>query len=79
MPAININLVRVCDGGCHATFGVSVDGGQTHNVVLDVDDIRGSSASDIPETLAMLLKIRFRGKTRAQIRNDAQAGIHLVI
>lgn len=78
MPSVSYTFVERCEGGCHVTLDISLDGGQAKRVVYDIDEIRaafGRKTAEEKEQIAlMLLALKFHGRTRNQIQTAFQNG-----
>lgn len=78
MPNITYAFVSRCDGGCHVTMDVAVDGGQARRVVWDIDRVReamGKLTEAQWEKLALdILGVRLHGLSRNEIQTAFQSG-----
>lgn len=79
--SVAVTLESVCAGQGHAHLSVSVDGGAARPVTVEVDEVLGGlDWTDAKAALVMILRLHFRGRTKAQARAEFQAGpINLVI
>lgn len=78
MATISYTFVDRCSGGGHTRFDISVNGGAAQRVVFDTDDLRAPLSQLTDEqrerAMALILKIHFAGRTRAQIITELNAG-----
>jgi cell division GTPase FtsZ len=65
----------VCAGGDHVTITVQAGAGQARTFTYLMPQITQAMSEDDIETIALgLLRLHFRGRTRAQIVSEFQAG-----
>jgi hypothetical protein len=80
MASVSVTFVSACDGGCHVQVLASIDGGQAQTVRLNRDDVLTPLAPiEAPDVINDILRVRWRGKTAAQMRADLQAGITMTV
>ena len=79
--SITVTLDGVCAGANHAHLSVSVQGGASKQVTVEIDEVLGGlDWSDAREQLLTVLRLHFRGRTKAQANAEMQAGpLSLVI
>lgn len=79
--SVTVTLDGVCTGGDHAHLSVSVQGGAAKQFTILVDDVLGGlDWTDAREQLTTILKLHFRGRTKAQASAEMLAGpLELVI
>lgn len=79
MATATITLQSICAGGGHVTLGVQVNGGQVRQFHFDSDEIREQIGVErLRDALLVLVRLHCMGMTRAQVRNELQAGIDVV-
>jgi hypothetical protein len=80
VATIQFTFVSVCAGGDHLRVNVNVDGTALNNLALNADEVLTQIVADEAPRLATdILRIRMKGKTRAQARADLQAGFTITI
>jgi len=80
MATVLLTLESVCAGGGHAQINVKVNGNDKGTFAVWADDVLSQLPDeDIPLVLAALIKLRTIGRTKAQVRNDLQAGLTVTV
>lgn len=79
--SVAITLTGVCSGANHAHLSVSVQGGAAKQFTVEIDEVLGGlDWTDAQQHLLTILKLHFRGRTKAQANAEMQAGpLNLVI
>lgn len=79
MASVTAQLVAVCAGGDHATVRMT-KGAQTRDVPMLVSDLRGPiTAEDIETFVRVAFRLLAEGKTGAQFKTAAQAGVTVTV
>lgn len=80
MATVLLTLESVCAGGGHAQINVKVNGNDKGAFPVFADDVLTQLPDeDVPIILAALIKLRMIGRTKAQVRNDLQAGLTVTV
>lgn len=80
MATVFMILDRACSGGEHLAIDVNVDGLQLNDVGVGATELLTPlTVDDAPAMATALLRVHFKGKTRAQARAELQAGITLTV
>lgn len=77
MASYVFTLNSICGGGEHVRVTVARDGGASADFDVSGTEIMRDMPND--EAVAAILRMRMRGKTRLQARNDLQAGFTVTI
>lgn len=78
--AVGITLTGICAGQNHIHLSVAVNGGQARAVTYEVDELAEPLSQDEGHRIVRdLLRLHFRGRTKAQAKTELQAGFTLVI
>lgn len=78
--SVSITLTGVCAGQNHAHLSVSVQGGAAKPFTVEIDEVLGGlDWTDARQHLLTILKLHFRGRTKAQANAEMQSPLNLVI
>lgn len=78
--SVSITLDGVCAGQNHAHLSVSVQGGAAKQFTIEIDEVLGGlDWADARAHLVTILKLHFRGRTKAQANAEMQSPLNLVI
>lgn len=81
MASVNLKATAVCAGGDHVTIVATLDGAGQQSVVYTMEQITENlNADDARVAALMLIRLRAKGKTNAQLKSDLQgAGLTVTI